>query len=97
MEENDPEIQLSPNSKTENQKLSQCSTRKKQDLAWEHVTHTLDPKGKSIFSCAFVASLAVYDLDDGEGSLKFMCLQVRKEMSAWIKRDNAYSNVNPNI
>ncbi|CAN6982940.1 unnamed protein product [Brassica oleracea var. botrytis] len=55
MEENDPEIQLSPNSKTENQKLSQCSTRKKQDLAWEHVTHTLDPKGKSIFSCAFVA------------------------------------------
>ena len=59
MEENDPEIQLSPNSKTENQKLSQCSTRKKQDLAWEHVTHTLDPKGKSIFSCAFVARLII--------------------------------------
>ncbi|XP_056841624.1 uncharacterized protein LOC130494836 [Raphanus sativus] len=53
MEEHDPEIQPSPNSNTGNQQPSQRSTRQKQDLAWAHVTHTLDAKGKSILTCDF--------------------------------------------
>lgn len=53
MKENDPEIQLPPNSNIENQR--------KQDLAWEleHITHTLDQRGIAFLLVTFVVRLVI--------------------------------------
>ncbi|XP_024009284.1 uncharacterized protein LOC112084392 [Eutrema salsugineum] len=53
MEENDSDATLPSDTYTKSQLPSQRSVRQKHDLAWAHVTQTLDSEGKSILTCDF--------------------------------------------